>query len=162
MYGVAYYNKALTNNEIYKSFQEGLVTNLSDDSDFNQRFYKGIYSRQSSPKPEDSIAIINELRENKFNFEDKNKKLNFSNETNFFGRYIERSFPKNSEKIVFKLSESTAKNEDLFRSEFFGLVDKIKQMRSNGNITPVEIQFDNAFYLYGQPLVIENLTDVIF
>ena len=162
MYGVAYYNKALTNNEIYKSFQEGLKTNLTDDSDFNQRFYKGIYSRQSTPKPEDSIAIINELRENKFNFEDKNKKLNFSNETNFFGRYIERSSQKDSEKIVFQLSESTAKNEDLFRSEFFGLVDKIKQMRSNGNITPVEIQFNNAFYLYGQSLVIENLTDVIF
>lgn len=160
IFGVTYFNEVLDGKQIREALRAGLDKFLNNETDFNQCFYKQIYSNQTALLSNNVLALINKFRAKKFS----SKELfltqeQYFSETNYVGSFTETQI-NNGERIVLNISGATNENE--FRNEYNAALEKIKALRSSGNNTCVEIIFPKEIFLFGESFVIENLNNVIF
>lgn len=158
MYGVEYFNHAMTGNEIKGTIHQGIATFLTNENDVAQMLYKKAASISNNTGTTKALAFLNEFRSEYFS--DKLDPITieqYSNETNFVGKFIPPSAPTNTVVLTLK----SVSDETTFRNNFSIVIEKIKAKRKAGDNTPVEIILQQEVMLYEEPFVLENLNDVV-
>lgn len=158
MYGVEYFDHAMTGNEIKGTIHQGIATFLTNENDVAQMLYKKAASISNNKGTTKALAFLNEFRSEYFS--DKLDPITieqYSNETNFVGKFIPPSAPTNTVVLTLK----SVSDETTFRNNFSIVIEKIKAKRKAGDNTPVEIKLQQEVMLYEEPFVLENLNDVV-
>ncbi len=158
MYGVEYFDHAMTGNEIKGTIHQGIATFLTNENDVAQMLYKKAASISNNTGTTKALAFLNEFRSEYFS--DKLDPITieqYSNETNFVGKFIPPSAPTNTVVLTLK----SVSDETTFRNNFSIVIEKIKAKRKAGDNTPVEIILQQEVMLYEEPFVLENLNDVV-
>lgn len=158
MYGVEYFDHAMTGNEIKGTIYQGIATFLTNENDVAQMLYKKAASISNNQGTTKALAFLNEFRSEYFS--DKLDPITieqYSNETNFVGKFIPLSAPTNTVVLTLK----SVSDETTFRNNFSIVIEKIKAKRMAGDNTPVEIILQQEVMLYEEPFVLENLNDVV-
>ncbi len=159
MYGVEYFDHAMTGNEIKGTIYQGIATFLTNENDVAQMLYKKAASISNNKGTTKALAFLNEFRSEYFS--DKLDPITieqYLNETNFVGKFSQLPALENS--IILRINQTS--DETTFRNNFLSVIEKIKAMRAASDNTPVEIQFAQEIFLYNEPFVLENINNVTF